>query len=284
MTCIEWRNKYEPYSSAALVAERAAAEGHWRRSCHVRLRSRARGLFAPSFLGSAATSRSNAGRLRRRGPIRRLRSSNLAFIWATASASLATSAAPQWYNPVTLAALPAPVPITQDSTGFASKAANWRCTRASAPHSADLRSRRQGKPPRDDGGDNKPKPLRARPAEPTIFERIFGKRSPSVFEKLYGPPPARVTLAYAAPEAGAVDSGPIHHAGGALRPADGRVRHHRARGVHAGRNDVGSALRLRRQTRRSEFCQRAQPRRHPAQRSTICKCARRLSMACAHCG
>jgi Protein of unknown function (DUF2778) len=37
----------------------------------------------------------------------------------------------------------------------------------------------------------------APPEEPSLFERIFGRRSSSIFAKLYGPPPSKVTLAYA---------------------------------------------------------------------------------------
>jgi hypothetical protein len=33
--------------------------------------------------------------------------------------------------------------------------------------------------------------------EPSFFERIFGRRSSSIFTKLYGPPPSKVSLAYA---------------------------------------------------------------------------------------
>ncbi len=78
-------------------------------------------------------------------------------------------------------------------------------TPASALHSADVRSERQGKPPRDNSAQQTQAVANA-PAEPTFFERIFGKR-PSVFEKLYGPSPGRVTLAYATPEGAAVDGG-----------------------------------------------------------------------------
>jgi hypothetical protein len=82
-----------------------------------------------------------------------------------------------------------------------------------ASHSAELQSRRQGKPLREDSGQQT-QAVASAPAEPSIFEKIFGKRSSSIFEKLYGPTPARVTLAYAAPEAGVVDAGqPITTAG-----------------------------------------------------------------------
>ncbi|MGA8616038.1 MAG: DUF2778 domain-containing protein [Xanthobacteraceae bacterium] len=126
------------------------------------------------------------------------------FYLGSPSASLSTSVAPQWYNPKSLAALPSPVPITQDRP--APEQGRELALHTPAPHSADLQSRRQGKPSRDDSGQQT-QVVASAPAEPSIFERIFGRRSPSIFEKLYGPPPARVALAYAAPEAGAVDGG-----------------------------------------------------------------------------
>jgi hypothetical protein len=45
-------------------------------------------------------------------------------------------------------------------------------------------------------------------ARPSLFQRIFGRLSPSssIFEKLYGPAPSKVTLAYAGPE-DAADTG-----------------------------------------------------------------------------
>ncbi len=39
----------------------------------------------------------------------------------------------------------------------------------------------------------------------TLFERLFGEPSPSIFEKLYGPAPSDVRLAYARSEAGVAD-------------------------------------------------------------------------------
>ncbi len=45
--------------------------------------------------------------------------------------------------------------------------------------------------------------------KPSLFERIFGRRSPSpsIFEKLFGPAPSKVTLAYAGPEDPAASGG-----------------------------------------------------------------------------
>lgn len=127
------------------------------------------------------------------------------FYLGSGSASLTMSAAPQWYNPITLAALPQPVPIIQDAPASPQGRDFALHTPASAPRSADVRPGRQSKPPRDDS-EQQTQAVASAPAEPTFFERIFGKR-PSIFEKLYGPSPAKVTLAYAAPEGAAVDSG-----------------------------------------------------------------------------
>jgi hypothetical protein len=121
-------------------------------------------------------------------------------------AALALGAAPRWYNPVTLAALPEPVPITQDTQVSPQGRELALHTPASVSRSADVRSGRQGKPPRGDS-DQQTQAVASAPAEPTIFERIFGRRPPSVFEKLYGPSQGRITLAYAAPEAAAADGG-----------------------------------------------------------------------------
>jgi len=128
------------------------------------------------------------------------------FYLGPQSAALALGSAPQWYNPVTLAALPAPVPIVQETPIAPEDRELAVHVPASAPHSADIRPGRAGKPPRDDS-DQKPQTVASAPGEPTIFERIFGRRLPSVFEKLYGPSSGRVTLAYAAPEAAAADAG-----------------------------------------------------------------------------
>lgn len=50
---------------------------------------------------------------------------------------------------------------------------------------------------------------RSEAGRPTIFQKLFGKSKParSIFEKLYGSPPAGVQLAYAASEAGATNDG-----------------------------------------------------------------------------
>ena len=132
------------------------------------------------------------------------------FYLGSASASLSPSVAPKWYNPATLAALPQPVPIpiTQDSQDRVAPEQNRELAVHTplAPHTADLQSRKS-KPSREDGGQQT-QAVASAAAEPSIFERIFGKHFPSIFEKLYGPPPSKVTLAYAAPEAGAaLDAG-----------------------------------------------------------------------------
>jgi hypothetical protein len=127
------------------------------------------------------------------------------FYLGSGSASLTIAAAPQWYNPAILASLPQPVPITQDTPVSPQSRDLAFHAPTSAPHSADVRSGRQGKPARDNG-DQQTETVASAPAEPTIFERIFGKW-PSIFEKLYGPSSGRVTLAYAAPEAAAADGG-----------------------------------------------------------------------------
>jgi hypothetical protein len=43
--------------------------------------------------------------------------------------------------------------------------------------------------------------------QPTIFERIFGKSRSAIFAKLFGPAPAKVELAYAAPADGVASDG-----------------------------------------------------------------------------
>jgi hypothetical protein len=128
------------------------------------------------------------------------------FFLGHGSTSLTMVAAPQWYDPVKLAALPEPVPIRQDVPVSSQDRDIALHTPPSAPRSADIRSGQQGRPPRG-GSDQQTQAVASAPAEPTFFERIFGKRLPSVFEKLYGPSPSRVTLAYAAPEAAAADGG-----------------------------------------------------------------------------
>src|ERR1700683_168693 len=97
------------------------------------------------------------------------------FYLSPGSAALARGPAPQWYNPVTLAALPHPVPIIQDTPASPQGRDLALHMPASAPRSADVRSGRQSKPPRDDS-DQQAQTVANAPAEPTIFERIFGKR------------------------------------------------------------------------------------------------------------
>jgi hypothetical protein len=127
------------------------------------------------------------------------------FYLGPKSAALAMGASPQWYDPVKLAALPEPVPIIQDTPVSPQGRDLALHTPAPATRSADIRSAQQGKPPRS-GSDQQTQTVASASAEPTFFERIFGRRLPSVFEKLYGPSRSRVTLAYAAPEA-ATDGG-----------------------------------------------------------------------------
>ena len=130
------------------------------------------------------------------------------FFLGHGSASLTMVAAPQWYDPVKLAALPEPVPIRQGAPVSSQDRDIAFHTPAPALRPVDVRSGQQGNPARDDG-NQQTQTVASAPSEPTFFERIFGKRLPSVFEKLYGPSPSRVTLAYAAPEAAAADSGQI---------------------------------------------------------------------------
>jgi Protein of unknown function (DUF2778) len=123
------------------------------------------------------------------------------FYLGAKSASLAMGGAPQWYDPVKLAALPEPVPIIQDPPVSLQVREFALHTPATMPRSADIRPGRQIKP--RDESDQQTQAVASASPEPTFFERIFGKR-PSVFEKLYGSPQDRVALAYAAPEGTAV--------------------------------------------------------------------------------
>lgn len=204
MTCIKWRNEYEPYvlrrSSPGVLPKSAfigaavtcgAFVGAW---------------LLCSFLPWVSADRAEAMQealVARSDPAPSLFDSR--FYLGPASASLTPSVPPRWYNRATLASLPQPVPITQDRA--APEQGRDLALHTPAPHSTDLQSRR-GKPSREDSGQQ-PQTIAvaSTPAEPSIFERIFGKRFPSIFEKLYGPKPAQVTLAYAAPEAGVVDTG-----------------------------------------------------------------------------
>jgi hypothetical protein len=126
------------------------------------------------------------------------------FYLGPAAATPSVGAAPRWYNPTTLAALPQPVPVTQDVSAPPQDRQLALHTLPSTSRPIDLQSRRQGKQPRDDSAQQT-QTVASTPAEPTIFEKIFGKRSPSIFEKLYGRSPSGVTLAYAAPEASTTD-------------------------------------------------------------------------------
>jgi hypothetical protein len=205
MTGTEWRYEYEPYRP--------------RRSSRGVLRQKVFGgvvltciAFACTWILCAVISwfGSDQAEAMQEAPAPRSDPASAMFesrfYLGPRSATLAMAAAPQWYNLVTLAALPAPVPITQDEPASPQGRELALHTPASAPRSADVRSGRQGKPPRDDS-DHQTQAVASAPAEPTFFERIFGRRLPSVFEKLYGSSPSRVTLAYAAPEGAAADGG-----------------------------------------------------------------------------
>jgi hypothetical protein len=210
MTCIEWRSEYEPYGPRRLprsVLPQNAFVG-----VALTCVAFAGSWLLCSFLPWVGGDRAEAMQevlVARSDPAASLFDSR--FYLGPASASLSPSVAPHWYNRASLAALPQPVPIPQDRQ--APDQSHEFALHAPAPHSVDLQSRRQGQPSREDSGQQI-QAVASAPAEPSIFERIFGKRMPSVFEKLYGPTPARVTLAYAAPEAGAVYAGqPVTPAG-----------------------------------------------------------------------
>lgn len=69
---------------------------------------------------------------------------------------------------------------------------------ASAPLSLAPRWRHHAKLPPARSEHETETVASAQPEEPSIFERIFGRRSQSsIFTKLYGPPPSKVRLAYA---------------------------------------------------------------------------------------
>jgi type VI secretion system (T6SS) effector TldE1-like protein len=210
MTCIESRSEYEPYGPRRLprsVLPQNAFVG-----VALTCVAFAGAWLLCSFLPWAGGDRAEAMQevlVARSDPAASLFDSR--FYLGSASASLSPSVAPRWYNPTSLASLPSPVPISQERE--APEQSHEFALHTPAPHSADLQSRRQGKPPREDSGQPA-QAVATAAAEPSIFERIFGKRPSSVFEKLYGPTPARVTLAYAAPEAGAVYAGqPVTPAG-----------------------------------------------------------------------
>lgn len=79
-------------------------------------------------------------------------------------------------------------------------------THASAPLSLAPPWRRHGRLPLPEAEQQSESVASAQPEEPSLFERIFGRRSQSaIFTKLFGPPPSKVTLAYA--EDGAAGDG-----------------------------------------------------------------------------
>jgi Protein of unknown function (DUF2778) len=66
-----------------------------------------------------------------------------------------------------------------------------------APLSLSPRLRRHAKLPLPETEQQTQTVASAPPEEPSLFERIFGRSSSSIFAKLYGPPPSKVSLAYA---------------------------------------------------------------------------------------
>jgi hypothetical protein len=202
----EWRNKYQPYrprrSSRSLLPQKII--GGVVLTC-IGLAGAWTLCAALSWLGGDQAEAMQEGPAPRSDPAPSMFESRF-YVGHRSPSLTAAAAAPQWYDPVKLAALPAPIPIMQDAPVAPQEHALALHTSPSAAHFADIRSGRQGNAPRG-GGDQQTQTVTTATAEPTIFERIFGKRLPSVFEKLYGPSPRRVALAYAAPEAAATDSG-----------------------------------------------------------------------------
>jgi hypothetical protein len=201
----QWRNKYEPYRP------RRASRNVLPQNAFVGVAVTCVALACawilctvlPWFGGNQAEAMQEAP-APRSNPAASMFESR--FYLGPRSALLAMGASPQWYDPVKLAALPEPVPISRD-TPVSLQGSDLALHRpAPSPRSADVRPGRPSKPPRDESSQQT-QAVAAAPAEPTFFERIFGRRLPSVFEKLYGPPPSRVTLAYAAPEGAAADGG-----------------------------------------------------------------------------
>jgi len=202
MTCIEWRNEYEPHRPRLLsrgVQPQNAFVGV-AFTCVAFAGAWLLGTFLPWTGGDKAEAMQEV-LVARSDPAPSLFDAR--FYLGPTSASLSTSVAPQWYNRTTLASLPQPIPIMQDRA--VPEQDRELALHAPPQHAADIQSRKS-KPSRDESGQQTQAVASAAP-EPSIFERIFGKRLPSIFEKLYGPAPARVTLAYAAPEAGVVDTG-----------------------------------------------------------------------------
>jgi len=80
---------------------------------------------------------------------------------------------------------------------------------APAPRSFKPRWRRHGKPSYRDGGEQTEILANAPADKPTFFQKLFGKPSPSpsIFARLFGASPSKVTLAYAAPQAGVAGDG-----------------------------------------------------------------------------
>ena len=171
MTCIGWRSEYEPYAPRRLsrnVLPKNAFVGV-AVTCVAFACAWLLCTFLPWVGGDKAEAMQEAPAARSDPAASHFDSR---FYLGSPSASLSTSVAPQWYNPKSLAALPSPVPITQDRP--APEQGRELALHTPAPHSADLQSRRQGKPSRDDSGQQT-QVVASAPAEPSIFERIFGK-------------------------------------------------------------------------------------------------------------
>ncbi len=66
-----------------------------------------------------------------------------------------------------------------------------------APLSLSPRLRRHARLPLPETEQQTETVASAPPEQPSLFERIFGRSTSSIFTKLYGPPPSKVTLAYA---------------------------------------------------------------------------------------
>jgi Protein of unknown function (DUF2778) len=70
-------------------------------------------------------------------------------------------------------------------------------TPAPAPLSLSPRLRRHAKLALPEPEQQPETVASAPPEQPSLFERIFGRSTSSIFAKLYGPPPSKVSLAYA---------------------------------------------------------------------------------------
>ena len=169
MTCIEWRNEYEPYvprrSSRGVLPKNAlvgVAVTCTAFACAWVLCS-----LVPWVGGDRAEAMQEA-LVARSDPAASLFNSR--FYLGPASASLSTSVAPQWYNRNSLAALPQPVPVPITPNG--AEQGHELALHTPTSHSAELQSRRQGKPLREDSGQQT-QAVASAPVEPSIFEKIL---------------------------------------------------------------------------------------------------------------